>query len=71
MTHTHQLTGMTCGSCQGKVKTSIIGVLQSVLNKTKIQCACLGSVFKLPMSSVTMFEDGLMIVMSIATQLIM
>ncbi len=46
--------------------TSIIGVLKSVLNKTKIQCACLGSVFKLPMSSVTIFEDGLMIGMGIA-----
>jgi len=51
--------------------TSIIGVLQSVLNKTKIQCACLGSVFNLPMSSVTIFEDGLMIVMSIAMLIIM
>ena len=44
--------------------SSIIGVLQSVFNKTKIQCACLGSVFKLPMSSVTIIEDGLMIAMS-------
>lgn len=44
--------------------SSIIGVLQSVLNKQKIQCACLGSVFKLPMSTVTIVEDGLMIAMS-------
>jgi copper chaperone CopZ len=43
---------------------SIIGVLQSVLNKRKIQCACLGAVFKLPMSTVTIIEDGLMIAMS-------
>jgi copper chaperone CopZ len=43
---------------------SIIGVLQSVLNKKKIQCACLGDVFNLPMSTVTIIEDGLMIVMS-------
>jgi copper chaperone CopZ len=43
---------------------SIIGVLQTVLDKKKIQCACLGSVFKLPMSTVTIIEDGLMIVMS-------
>ena len=43
---------------------SIIGVLQSVLNKKKIQCACLGAVFNLPMSTVTIFEDALMIVMS-------
>lgn len=45
---------------------SIMGVLQSVLNKSKIQCACLGAVFKLPMSTVTIIEDGLMIAMSAA-----
>ncbi|MCG8332259.1 MAG: heavy metal translocating P-type ATPase [Chitinophagales bacterium] len=44
---------------------SIIGVLQVVLNKQKIQCACLGAVFNLPMSTVTIIEDGLMIVMSV------
>jgi len=43
---------------------SIIGVLKSVLNKRQIQCACLGTVFKLPMSTVTIIEDALMIVMS-------
>jgi hypothetical protein len=43
---------------------SIVGVLQSVLNKRKIQCACLGAVFNLPMSTVTIIEDALMIVMS-------
>jgi hypothetical protein len=43
---------------------SIIGVLQSVLNKEKIQCACLGAVFNLPMSTVTIIEDALMIAMS-------
>lgn len=44
---------------------SIVGVLQSVLNKRKIQCACLGAVFNLPMSTVTIIEDGLMIIMSL------
>ncbi|HET9056384.1 MAG TPA: cation transporter [Chitinophagaceae bacterium] len=43
---------------------SIIGVLQSVLNKHKIKCACLGSVFNLPMSTITIIEDLLMIGMS-------
>ena len=43
---------------------SIIGVLQAVLNKKKIQCACLGAVFKLPMSTITIIEDALMILMS-------
>jgi copper chaperone CopZ len=43
---------------------SIIGVLKSVFNKRKIKCACLGAVFNLPMSTVTIIEDALMIVMS-------
>ena len=43
---------------------SIIGVLQTVFSKQKIQCACLGDVFNLPMSTVTVIEDGLMIAMS-------
>ena len=46
------------------MSVSIIGVLQTVLNKRKIQCACLGAVFNLPMSTVTIIEDALMIVMS-------
>lgn len=45
---------------------SIIGVLQSVLNHKKIQCACLGAVFNLPMSTVTIVEDALMIIMSVS-----
>lgn len=52
------------------MSVSIIGVLQTVLNKQKIQCACLGAVFNLPMSTVTIIEDGLMIAMS-ATMLFM
>jgi len=43
---------------------SIIGVLRSVLRKQEIQCACLGAVFNLPMSTVTIIEDALMIAMS-------
>lgn len=46
---------------------SLAGVLQSVLNKRKIRCACLGAVFNLPMSTVTVIEDGLMIAMSVVT----
>lgn len=43
---------------------SIVGVLQSVLSKRRIKCACLGSVFNLPMSTITITEDALMIGMS-------
>ena len=47
------------------MSVSIVGVLQSVLNKRKIKCACLGAVFNLPMSTVTIIEDLLMIIMSL------
>ncbi len=46
---------------------SITGVLQSVFNKREIKCACLGAVFNLPMSTVTIIEDLLMIIMSAIT----
>jgi hypothetical protein len=46
------------------MSVSIIGVLQSVLNKRKIKCACLGDVFNLPMTTITVIEDALMIGMS-------
>nr|MBS0037172.1 heavy-metal-associated domain-containing protein [Saprospiraceae bacterium] len=46
------------------MSVSIVGVLKTVLDKKRIQCACLGDVFKLPMSTVTIIEDGLMIAMS-------
>lgn len=45
---------------------SIAGVLQALLNKQKIRCACLGAVFNLPMSTITVIEDALMIIMSAA-----
>jgi len=49
---------------------SIVGVLQTVLDKRTIQCACLGNVFDLPMSTVTIIEDGLMILMSVCMLLL-
>jgi len=50
---------------------SIIGVLQSVFNQRKIKCACLGDVFNLPMSTITIIEDSLMIGMSVIMLIIM
>ncbi|WP_316735553.1 heavy-metal-associated domain-containing protein [Pedobacter aquatilis] len=50
---------------------SILGVIESVLNKKKIQCACLGAVFNLPMSTVTIVEDAMMIAMSAAMLILM
>ncbi|MFT3932755.1 MAG: cation transporter [Chitinophagaceae bacterium] len=46
------------------MSVSMVGVLQAVFSKRKIQCACLGAVFNLPMSTITIIEDGLMIAMS-------
>ena len=43
---------------------SAIGVIRAVANKTQIQCACLGTVFKLPMSTVTIIEDVGMVCMA-------
>ncbi len=40
------------------------GVIQSLRAKRKIRCACLGTVFNLPMSTVTLVEDALMIAMA-------
>lgn len=53
------------------MSVSIIGVFQNVLNKRKIQCACLGAVFNLPMSTVTIIEDALMIAMSAGMLILM
>lgn len=53
------------------MSVSIVGVLQTVLNKKSIQCACLGAVFNLPMSTVTIIEDGLMIAMSLGMLLML
>lgn len=50
---------------------SSIGVIESVLNKKKIQCACLGTVFNLPMSSITIVEDLLMVSMSLIMLIIL
>ena len=49
------------------MNVSIVGVLKSVLYKRKIKCACLGTVFNIPMSTVTIVEDALMIAMSLLT----
>ena len=44
---------------------SSLGVIQSVMDKKKIKCACLGSVFNLPMTTVTIIEDLLMVAMAV------
>jgi hypothetical protein len=43
---------------------SSIGVILAVTNKQKIRCACLGTGFNLPMTTVTIIEDLLMAAMA-------
>jgi hypothetical protein len=44
----------------------LVGVVRSLVQKKKVKCACLGAVFNLPMSYVTLTEDLLMVGMSSA-----
>jgi len=44
---------------------SSIGVIKSNLDKKQIKCACLGDVFNLPMSTVTIIEDLSMVAMAL------
>lgn len=44
---------------------SVVGVTQALLQKRRIQCACLGTVFNLPMTKVTFVEDALMAGMAV------
>jgi copper chaperone CopZ len=43
---------------------SAIGVIRAVRDKRAIRCACLGTVFQLPMSTVTIIEDLGMVAMA-------
>lgn len=44
---------------------SAVGVYLKLRKKEPIMCACLGTVFKVPMTWVTLFEDLLMAVMAV------
>lgn len=41
-----------------------VGVTKTLLNKKSIQCACLGTALKLPMTEATFIENSIMIVMA-------
>lgn len=43
---------------------SSAGVLNNMLSPNQIQCACLGTIFKLPLGRVTLIEDLLMVAMA-------
>lgn len=44
---------------------STVGVAEALAHKKQIPCACLGAVFKIPMTVVTLIEDLLMSVMAL------
>lgn len=44
---------------------SSVGVIKSILAGRQIQCACLGTIFKLPLTNITVFEDLLMVGMAL------
>ena len=48
------------------LSVTTFGVLQSLLNKNKIQCACLGTVLNLPMTEATLIENIVMILMALS-----
>ena len=42
-----------------------VGVTKTLLNKRTINCACLGTTLKLPMTEATFIENAIMITMAI------
>lgn len=47
------------------MSVGLVGVIAAVRKRQTIQCACLGTVFNLPMSVVTIIENSLMIAMAV------
>ena len=43
---------------------SSIGVINSLLKKQKFHCACLGTIIKVPLSSITLIEDLTMVALA-------
>ena len=43
-----------------------VGVMQTILNKRKVKCACLGATINLPVATVTLIEDAGMGLMAVA-----
>jgi len=43
-----------------------LGVIKSLFNKDQIECACLGTSMKLPMTEATLIENIIMISMALS-----
>lgn len=57
-TLTHFLTIIVMGF-------SSLGVIKALYQKQQIRCACLGTILKVPLSSITLIEDLLMVMMAL------
>jgi copper chaperone CopZ len=57
---------LTNATTLGLMLIGSLGVLKTLLDKRSIRCACLGTVIKLPMTTVTLVEDVGMAVMAAA-----
>ncbi len=44
---------------------SSIGVINSLIKKQKLTCACLGTILKVPLSIITLIEDLLMVLLAV------
>lgn len=50
---------------------SLLGVINSLLKKQSIECACLGTIFKIKLGTVTLVEDAVMVIMSVVSLALM
>ncbi len=63
---------MEWGLLQSLIATLVIlsfttyGVINALIRKSNIECACLGTALKLPMTEATLIENSIMIVMAIS-----
>lgn len=48
----------------GVLSFTSFGVLRALVQKEEIECACLGTVLKLPMTEATLIENGIMLIMA-------
>ncbi len=55
---------LTAALTFGLMAFGLAGITATLLSGRKVACACLGPVFRLPLSSVAMVENGLMVLMS-------
>jgi len=57
--------GLALGATLVILGITTIGVIQVLMDKRKIQCACLGTALKLPMTKATLIENTIMLAMAI------